>query len=177
MSTFPLPFGYYHSIGVLTTELAGLERLTTTAIRFCCSLSTWDEAVCLVGGDQLDVLFKKLEKLVKTNLKDESALLTEFDSIFKSLDSINKKRNTYIHSLWTYSSPFDKDAGIRRRKFFRAFNTAKGLEDIESTTVADIDKFTDEVIATREKLTSFFTDNLETIHNAIHRRKSEEASR
>jgi len=125
----------------------------------------------------MDAMLKKLQKLIHTNLRDEPALLEEFDTILKSLNTINEQRNTYIHSLWTYSGFWEKDPGIDRRKFLRAFNPKKGLEDIERTNATDIDKFTNEVIATREKLTRFFIDNHKAIHEAIDRRKLEELIR
>jgi len=175
MNPFELPPDYHKAIGVLTTEFAGLERLTTSCIMYCSSISTWDEVFCLVGGDEYGALLKKLEKLVNTNLKDEAALLAQFKPILKSLTGINEDRNTYTHSLW-FIPPLSillADPHVVRRKFLRNFNPAKGLEDVEPTPIAMLDECIKKISDAKSELSSFFYDNIETINAAVDRRKKE----
>jgi len=181
MKPYNLPPEYYRSLGVLTSEFSGLERLTTTCIRYCSSIGTWDEAVCLIGGDEYGALLKKLEKLINTNLKDESDLLAQFNPTLRLLTAVNDDRNKYIHSLWTLPSIMDSltlsDLSPVRRKFLRNFNLSKGLEDVEPVPLAMLDKCITDISDAKCKLRDFFIGNLEKILAAIDRRKNEEANR
>ena len=176
MEPFKLPPEYYKAIGVLTTDFAGLERTTISCIKYCSSIATWDEAVCLVGGDEYGVLLKKLDKLVNTNLKDETNLLSKFDSVLKSLDDVNKERNKYIHSMWHIPilSILLADPHVERRKFLRNFSPAKGLEDIEPIPIATLEECIQRISDAKSELSSFFVDNINIIIAALERRKNEE---
>lgn len=166
-------------MGVLTVEFAALERVITILIRYCSSISTENEVACLVGSDQLDALCKKFEKLVHINLKDEPTLLAQFQSLRAQLFSINEERNKYIHSLWQIPalSILSSEPYVERRKYFRVFNSAKGLEDIEPVPLAKLYELISKITDTATKLSNFVFDNLKAIRAAIERRKDEAVSR
>jgi pullulanase/glycogen debranching enzyme len=97
-----LPARYLKALGMIVNTMSGAENGLIYTIS---SITANDikTTLCLVGGESFDILNSKVNKLVHSRLKDKD-LLDEFDALRKRLDTINEKRNQYIHAIWLPSA-------------------------------------------------------------------------
>jgi len=168
-SSNPIPPNHLKVLGKIVVGISTLERHVIFTIKLCSSIQTHGELACLVGSESLDVLTKKLDKLVKFMLRDELDMLAEFTKIRTLLTDINDARNRYIHSWWKQTP----SKLVHRRKFLRSVKIGDRLEDYELVSMEALNKLVGDIGNATNLLLDFLDQHLEAIKKAILRRKSE----
>ncbi len=161
---------YMRTLGEITNEFAGLERLLMVTINFISSIRTWEETVCLIGGENFDILTKKFDKIAKFILLDEPSTRTQFLDMVKTLNAINEDRNKYLHSLWRID-PYGPIAN--RTKFVRAPSSGRRLMDQEDVPIDILKKLVDDIRSATDALQSLVIGKNDTINKARKRRVEE----
>ena len=165
----PAPPKYLKALGKITNAISQLEWFMVHCIQRCSSIKTYDEIICLVGGDNFDVLYKKLDKMVKFILQDEPKLLQEFKKIVGSLEDVNRDRNKYVHSIWFLKPP--NLAG--RTKVLRTIKSGTRLWESELVSIDKLNKLIKDIAKTQNNLLSFMFSYLLEIDKAIDKRVRE----
>jgi len=164
-----LPPEYLKALGTITVAMSRMEHLMIVALQMICSVKSWNEMVCLVGGENFDALCKKLGKMGEVILHDEQELLQKCEEIVDSLDRLNVARNKYIHSMW-----WPLPTGLASRtKFLRTLKSGIKLDEQESVPIERLDELIKEIGRTENSLFMFGIDNYLKIQAAIKRRESE----
>lgn len=160
---------YIEAIGKIVTEITVLERCITFSIQSFTTTRIPNEVICLVGGENFEIIREKLDKLSKFVLKDEKSLLQEFEKIIKTLEKLNRARNKYIHSFWW---PQSKQTAFRN-KFRRTIKLGTALMEYETVPIETLKKLVKDTETTTSDLFSFMIDNISAIKAAKKRRIKE----
>lgn len=136
----PLPDKYLKLLGNIAVNHSRLEFWLISSI---CIFAHKDyyETLCLIAGDQFDVLLTKLERVFYLIVEDANDR-KDFEAMKGRLTKANNSRNNFLHGYWIG----EEDGKVMRWKFSKRF--AKTFPD-ESTKPEEI-AFTDLETADRE---------------------------
>ena len=149
-----LPKEYLEEIGIITVRFVFLERALMDTIS---QLSGADSQLInrLISTDSFEVLLSKFKKLLifkfHENGLEDKCLLTELNSLIKSLGKANDKRNSIIHSYLFQ----DKDGSVARHKFKRKIKEHYSIDEFETVTLKSLKELSTAIMLSTLALSDF----------------------
>jgi len=145
---------YLEEIGTITVRFVFLERALMDTIS---QLSGVDSQLInrLISTDSFEVLLSKFKKLLlfkfyEIGLKDKS-LFTELNSLIKTLNKANDKRNSIIHSFLFQN----EDGSIARHKFKRSVNKHHAIDEFETINLKSLQELSTVIMLSTLSLIDF----------------------
>ena len=176
-----VPEEYLIALGEISANVSYLEG----AISVCISDMLFEsgdltynyrKVACLIGGEQFDILIKKLYKLFRHMVSDEK-MLQRFKEIRRNLDSINEDRNKYIHSSW-HRGPYwlNKENEIFRSKTKRQIASDGQLFDYETVPVEKLLDLVRRSKLALKELYDFILPNIKLIQTQAQQKHDQTAA-
>lgn len=110
------PDRYYIALGKVVNEMSHLEF----AMIGCMSILAKDQIGnihSIIAGSMTAELCNMLRSNCRYRIKSKS-LLKRIESIIKNIENVNKRRNRYIHSRWSFAK--DRSFAVREKSSNRS---------------------------------------------------------
>jgi hypothetical protein len=148
---------YLEIIGEISVNVASTESAVLWSIFMLIDhenhATTFNETLCLVGGEPFDILLSKLQKLFLSKVANQK-LQDEFAKLYGRLDTINKNRNTYIHSTWVQ---FEETVHRSKTKKRMSDNNSRLIE-FKPVSLNELETLANDAFDITDELISFITN-------------------
>ncbi len=154
----PLPRSYLEALGKIVDAMSGAESALIYSISRIVG-NDMDTTLCLIGGESIDILNSKANKLIHSRLKNED-LLKAFDMLRRRLDTLNEERNKYIHALWLTDGP-----NVMRVKYTKRSKTGALHQVDRHVEVQILLDLSRNIQESEDSLLKLVADNIELLTN------------
>jgi len=157
MSINEIPSDYLTALGKISINHNNLEFSIIYCIK-CLIRKRYDETLCLIAGENFDILLKKLTRLMNYYIKTDS-LLKQYEQLKTSINNLNEKKTHCLHAIWK----IDDDQNVTFFKHSKRFDT-KFTFNPTIVKLETLNEIGNELLTIADQLIFFISENIDKIH-------------
>jgi hypothetical protein len=160
-----IPDDYLTALGRIVFAHNNVELIVIYDIHLLIRQKEYKETLCLVGGENFDILLSKLRRIFYYYVTDKT-LLKEFDQIHQKINAANIDRSNYLHSYWDT----DPNGQVVSSKYSKRFTNVIELPPEVSVSIGDLNSLVSRIEKAEDELQFFIAKHLDYIHAEFDKR-------